>query len=339
MSRPPQLAAGGVYDGNTITQTEQALTLYVSSIPEGVSFEALEGLFKDDVGFLSARPVGTTKRRLAFIDFETIRDATLSMRMHQGYKFPGTKAGIRIDYDKDKRQKRNAAIERDWKPAAFEELKEIVRAAPKQPRRCPECLEFHKGKNCVFHGIRKLPDKMELRVTLADIRANLEQEQSQKKKARLLSPAKVEGPVQGPALPPPKAKAKPVVSKALPKPKQLDNLLGGYGSESESSEDSDEGPAPAPAAQPAESAQPAPVSEAVSEVPECDIQLSEESDIAEPSDLLGVSKVEEEPATAAPAADGNKGSDSGSEGSDGEIVVCGVRVTRPGLSALVRDKI
>ena len=97
----PGILAGS----NAVTRTKQSSTLFVTNIPPSVGMGAVEEVFMHDEGFHAFRTV----RRMAFADFESIRHATASMRLHQGHKFEGHAhgKGLAIDYDKDSRDKRN----------------------------------------------------------------------------------------------------------------------------------------------------------------------------------------------------------------------------------------
>ena len=56
---------------------------------------------------------------MAFIDYESIYDATQGMIKHQNGRMPGVPlehGGLVIDYDKDSRQKRNSAYEKSKAP-------------------------------------------------------------------------------------------------------------------------------------------------------------------------------------------------------------------------------
>lgn len=104
-----------VYNGLGTTRTKQNSTLYVTNIPRHVQnsrdFEKSMGIiFKDDPGYFGIR----FKRRMCFVDFESIADATKAMIKHQNQRLPGVKPdwmGLMIDYDKDCRSKRNRAYE------------------------------------------------------------------------------------------------------------------------------------------------------------------------------------------------------------------------------------
>ncbi|CAE8592732.1 unnamed protein product, partial [Polarella glacialis] len=61
--------------------------------------------------FLQSRPVGHKSRRMVFVDYDTIECATKGMLAHQGFKWEDVDEGLKIDYDKDARSKRNTAMD------------------------------------------------------------------------------------------------------------------------------------------------------------------------------------------------------------------------------------
>ena len=70
--------------------------------------KAVADLFEKEPGFLAFRTV----RRMVFVDFNTAQSATLAMRKHQNTRLrPSDARGIAIDFDKDKREKRNRNFE------------------------------------------------------------------------------------------------------------------------------------------------------------------------------------------------------------------------------------
>eukprot|EP00746_Dinoflagellata_sp_MGD_P139075 gnl/MRDRNA2_/MRDRNA2_72599_c0_seq1.p1 gnl/MRDRNA2_/MRDRNA2_72599_c0~~gnl/MRDRNA2_/MRDRNA2_72599_c0_seq1.p1 ORF type:complete len:249 (+),score=68.28 gnl/MRDRNA2_/MRDRNA2_72599_c0_seq1:107-853(+) len=100
--------------GATTTNTAQALTLFVTNIPRDVGLESITQIFADDPGVVNIRPVaGTGQKRMVFVDYSSIQAATMGLRTHQDQKFRATDAsGLKIDFDKDKRTKRNWALDR-----------------------------------------------------------------------------------------------------------------------------------------------------------------------------------------------------------------------------------
>merc|ERR1712157_197209 len=65
-----------------------------------------------DAGFLQCRPVGhKNSRRMVFVDYDAIEHATKGLMAHQGHKWDDVDEGLKIDYDKDARSKRNTAID------------------------------------------------------------------------------------------------------------------------------------------------------------------------------------------------------------------------------------
>ena len=100
----------GVFTGAGKTLTRPARTLFVTNVPNHVQSEDLEKVFEKDGGYERVRMV----RRMCFVDYVTIGDATTSMRKHQGFEFPMPKGqtlpnrkGLLIDFDKDAVSKRN----------------------------------------------------------------------------------------------------------------------------------------------------------------------------------------------------------------------------------------
>ena len=100
----------GVFTGAGKTHTRPARTLFVTNVPNHVQSEDLEKVFEKDQGYERVRMV----RRMCFVDYETVSQATAGMRKHQNFEFPvpeGQKLpngrGIMVDYDKDAVEKRN----------------------------------------------------------------------------------------------------------------------------------------------------------------------------------------------------------------------------------------
>ena len=100
----------GVFTGAGSTLTRPARTLFVTNVPNHVQSEDLEKVFEKDSGYERVRMV----RRMCFVDYEAVANATGAMRKHQDFKFPvpeGQKLpngrGLMIDYDKDSVDKRN----------------------------------------------------------------------------------------------------------------------------------------------------------------------------------------------------------------------------------------
>eukprot|EP00928_Gymnodinium_smaydae_P049734 TRINITY_DN3339_c1_g3_i2.p1 TRINITY_DN3339_c1_g3~~TRINITY_DN3339_c1_g3_i2.p1 ORF type:complete len:321 (-),score=98.44 TRINITY_DN3339_c1_g3_i2:18-980(-) len=104
---------GGLDAGNgKRTYTTPSYTLFVTHIPDAEGSAAVERVFENDRGFLQCRPVGhKQRRRMVFVDYDSIEAATRGMRLHQGRKFAPEDEGLRIDFDKDARQKRNIALD------------------------------------------------------------------------------------------------------------------------------------------------------------------------------------------------------------------------------------
>jgi len=100
----------GVWNGVCTTKTKQSTTIFISNIPRG-KIERVKDMFKDDPGYYATRII----RHMAFIDYESIYDATQGMIKHQNARLPGVSpehGGLVIDYDKDSRAKRNSAYEK-----------------------------------------------------------------------------------------------------------------------------------------------------------------------------------------------------------------------------------
>jgi hypothetical protein len=116
-------------------KTKPASTLFITMIPNGVSMETIDEVFKAEPGYFAFRTV----RQMVFIDYNTTYAATAAMRKLQNHKFPGFESsrGIAIDYgtiplsphnpgfliypaflpDKDPTSKRNKQYERQSKDA------------------------------------------------------------------------------------------------------------------------------------------------------------------------------------------------------------------------------
>ena len=73
-------------------------TLYVRNVPESLTKEALETLFRPTAGFLQVRVV-QHMRRMVFVDFESVAQATSAMDKYQGYCFPGMREAFPDDYE------------------------------------------------------------------------------------------------------------------------------------------------------------------------------------------------------------------------------------------------
>lgn len=67
----------------------------LTSIPEHVTADVVEALFRPEPGFVALRTV----RKRYFVDFEENRLALSAMRKYQGHDFGGAGAGIAIDLD------------------------------------------------------------------------------------------------------------------------------------------------------------------------------------------------------------------------------------------------
>lgn len=88
------------------TYTKQSPTLFVCGIPDAESSDRVAEVFKNDEGYLRCRPVShhsnaAAKRRMCFIDFDTILNSTAAMQAHQGHKWEEVDEGLKIDYDDD----------------------------------------------------------------------------------------------------------------------------------------------------------------------------------------------------------------------------------------------
>jgi hypothetical protein len=92
----PKGAGTGVWVGHGLTKTKPAPTLFITMIPNGLSMEAIDTVFKAEPGYFAFRTV----RQMVFIDYNTTYAATAAMRKLQDHKFPGFESsrGIAIDY-------------------------------------------------------------------------------------------------------------------------------------------------------------------------------------------------------------------------------------------------
>merc|ERR1712087_914919 len=74
--------------------------------------DAVQRVFQNDPGYIQCRPIGHKKaRRMVFVDYATIEQATKGLIAHQGHKWEDVDSGLKIDYDQDARTKRNIAVE------------------------------------------------------------------------------------------------------------------------------------------------------------------------------------------------------------------------------------
>lgn len=84
-----------IWNGMGTTKTKQSPTLFITNIPRG-KINELDTVFKLDPGFFRVRVV----RHMAFVDYETVADATRAMIKHQNERMPGISlehGGIMID--------------------------------------------------------------------------------------------------------------------------------------------------------------------------------------------------------------------------------------------------
>lgn len=104
---------GGLDAGNGMrTYTKPSYTLFVVGIPDAESSDSIEKVFAGDRGFLQCRPVGhKLARRMVFVDYDSIPNATTAMQAHQGHKWEEIDEGLKIDFDQDAREKRNTALD------------------------------------------------------------------------------------------------------------------------------------------------------------------------------------------------------------------------------------
>jgi hypothetical protein len=101
--------SSSTWSGSGQTRTAPSCTLYCAPLPPSVPVEAVRGLFSSSSDFLSFRTV----RGMVFIDFTSEAGALAAMRRHQGaLACPPSFPGLALDFDKDKREKRNSAYER-----------------------------------------------------------------------------------------------------------------------------------------------------------------------------------------------------------------------------------
>ena len=103
---------GGFDAGNgQRTYTKPSYTLFVTGIPDAESSDSVEAVFALDKGFLQCRPVGHKSRRMVFVDYDAVENATRALQTHQGFKWDDVDEGLKIDYDQDARSKRNTAMD------------------------------------------------------------------------------------------------------------------------------------------------------------------------------------------------------------------------------------
>jgi len=94
------------------TYTSPTYTLFVTGIPDAESSDAVQFVFERDVGFMQSRPIGHKRgRRMVFVDYDSIENATKGLQAHQGHFWEEMDEGLKIDYDKDARSKRNTALD------------------------------------------------------------------------------------------------------------------------------------------------------------------------------------------------------------------------------------
>lgn len=86
------------------TYTKPTPTLFVCGIPDAESSDRVAEVFREDEGFIRCRPVshhtnGPSKRRMCFIDYDTVTNSSVGMKAHQGHKWDAVDEGLKIDYD------------------------------------------------------------------------------------------------------------------------------------------------------------------------------------------------------------------------------------------------
>jgi hypothetical protein len=91
--------------------------LYIAVVPERVTSEQLDALFRSDAGFVAVKLV----RRMCFVEFRDERCAAAAMRKHQGFQFPGTDEPLVLDFDKDSSERRSRTLERQQRELALQD--------------------------------------------------------------------------------------------------------------------------------------------------------------------------------------------------------------------------
>lgn len=75
------------------------VSLYICEIPKNITNKDLENIFCELEGYITTRMKGVDNRRIAFVDYESERDAKFAMDTLQGFKFsPEDERGIHIKY-------------------------------------------------------------------------------------------------------------------------------------------------------------------------------------------------------------------------------------------------
>eukprot|EP00929_Paragymnodinium_shiwhaense_P093229 TRINITY_DN5336_c1_g1_i1.p1 TRINITY_DN5336_c1_g1~~TRINITY_DN5336_c1_g1_i1.p1 ORF type:complete len:279 (-),score=93.44 TRINITY_DN5336_c1_g1_i1:87-923(-) len=92
------------------TRTKPSLTLFVVGIPADQTSDSVAAVFEGDEGLVGCRPVGG-KKRMVFVDYDSVSCATKAMQKHQGHVWEGSTGCLKIDYDKDERNKRSRAVD------------------------------------------------------------------------------------------------------------------------------------------------------------------------------------------------------------------------------------
>ena len=102
------MASSSIWVGQGLTSTLPSCTLYCPPLPPSTSMDAVRGLFSSSPDFVALRLV----RGMTFIDFTSEAGALAAMRRHNGaLKSEALPGGLALDFDRDKREKRNAAYE------------------------------------------------------------------------------------------------------------------------------------------------------------------------------------------------------------------------------------
>jgi RNA recognition motif len=125
MGRSSTSSTAATWAGRGVTRTSPSFTLFVTNIPSHITTAQVEMLFRSERGFFAVRAV----RRMTFVDFDTIPDATRAMRKFQDYTFDGVAKGhgLLIDYDKDPQSKRDRQFKKQRNRELHAEEAKLVR--------------------------------------------------------------------------------------------------------------------------------------------------------------------------------------------------------------------
>lgn len=212
---------GGFDAGNgKRTYTKPSYTLFVVGIPEAESSDAVQRVFERDRGYLQCRPVGHKfTRRMVFVDYGTIDDAQMAMRMHQGHKWHEVDEGLKIDYDHDARSKRNTAMDE----GRFEKFWPIAQRVAKA-----------ESDAAVFARLREMADDAAPAAPVTKATAKARAHERGKRKRTVGAKIQVKGRVVA------RAGAEAGASAAAPGAAGALGGLAAYDSESEKSDDDED---------------------------------------------------------------------------------------------------